>query len=72
MIEPKAEQLKAATVDATSVREHVEAILDAGIFPDELVADQGFRDRVVEYAEGIVTDGVRPTAAIALQRGAQA
>ena len=72
MIEPKAEQLKAATAGATSVREHVEAILDAGIFPDELVADQGFRDRVVEYAEGIVTDGVRPTAAIALQRGAQA
>lgn len=72
MIEPKAEQLKAATADAGSVREHVEAILDAGVFPDDLIANQTFRDRVVEYAEGIVNDGIRPTAAIALQRGAHA
>jgi fructuronate reductase len=69
MIEPKAAQLKAATQDATTVREHVEAILDAGVFPDDLVAQQPFRDRVVEYAERIVEDGVRAAAALALQRG---
>ena len=51
------------------MREHVEAILDAGVFPDDLVAQQPFRDRVVEYAERIVEDGVRAAAALALQRG---
>ena len=72
MNEPKADLLKAATAQATSVREHVEAILDSGVFPDDLVGQQAFRDRVVDYAEMIVADGVREAAAVALKRGAQA
>lgn len=70
MIEPKAEQLREATVADRSVQEHVGAILDAGVFPDELASHQGFRDRVAEYARSIVSDGIRVAAATALSRGA--
>ncbi|WP_040157565.1 mannitol dehydrogenase family protein [Nigerium massiliense] len=67
MVEPAKEKLLAATKDATDVRAHVAAIMAAGIFPDELVAQQPFVDRVTEFCEVVVADGVRAAAQLALE-----
>lgn len=63
MIEPKRELLASVTAEATTVREHVSAILDAGVLPSELVAFEAFRERVIELVELIVAEGVRAAAA---------
>lgn len=70
MIEPRKADLAKATADATDVRSHVEAILTGGFLPADLVAHHAFVDRVVHFAEVIVSDGVRAAAAEALAAGA--
>lgn len=70
MIEPKIEALRAVTAGASGVREHVEAILRGGFFPDDLIAFDEFVARVVHFCEVIVADGVRMAAAEALDAGA--
>src|SRR5690606_38511130 len=72
MIEPRKADLLAVTAGATDVRHHVESILRGGFFPDDLIAHQSFVDRVVRFAELIVSDGVRAAAAEALDAGASA
>lgn len=66
MVEPKIDALTEATAGATDVRGHVSAILDGGFLPDALVAHADFVERVVHFAEVIVTDGVRAAAEEAL------
>lgn len=66
MAEPAKERLLAATQDATDVRSHVTAIMTGGFFPDALAAHPEFTDRVVEFCEAIVNDGVRAAAQLAL------
>ncbi|MDO4888736.1 MAG: mannitol dehydrogenase family protein [Actinomycetaceae bacterium] len=68
MIEPKRQALADATEGAADAREHVEAIMRAGIFPDELVAHEAFGARVAELVEIIVTDGVQAAADDACRR----
>lgn len=72
MVEPKIDALRAATAEATDVRSHVEAILQGGFLPDDLVRHTPFVDRVVSFVEVIVTDGVRAAAAQALAAGNRA
>ncbi len=66
MQEPRRESLQQAVADATSVREHVQAVLRTGVLPDELVAHTAFVDEVVTDLELIITEGVRAAAARAL------
>lgn len=66
MIDPARERLAQATAGASSVREHVAAVMAGGFFPDELVRYRQFTDRVADLAEAIVRDGVRSAAAQAL------
>jgi|GEM_PF-3263082 fructuronate reductase len=37
MVEPKIDALRAATANASDVRSHVEAILQGGFVPDDLI-----------------------------------
>lgn len=66
MVDPARERLAAATAGASSVREHVAAVMNGGFFPDELVQYPQFTDRVADLAEAVVRDGVRSAAASAL------
>ncbi|MGV1009536.1 MAG: mannitol dehydrogenase family protein [Dermatophilaceae bacterium] len=69
MVEPARERLDQVTAGASSVGEHVNAVLNGGFFPDELVSHPEFTARVAELTEVIVRDGVRAAAALALSAG---
>lgn len=67
MVEPKIEALREVTAGAVDVSAHVRAILGGGFLPNALVAHGEFVDRVVEFAETIVADGIRAAADRALK-----
>ena len=60
------ERLAEVTAGTNSVRAHVRAVMIGGFFPDDLTTHTEFTDRIADYAELIVTDGVRAAAAEAL------
>jgi fructuronate reductase len=60
------ERLAQVTAHTDGARAHVNAVMDGGFFPDALTARTDFTDRVADYAEIIVADGVRAAAAEAL------
>lgn len=66
MVEPKREFLQQVTATAHSPAQHATAVLNSGIFPQELVGYTTFNERVGELLELIVTKGVRAAAAAAL------
>lgn len=69
MFEPNADALRAATDGAADVRAHALAVVDGGFFPDDLTAHRAFGERVADYVERIVADGVRAAADDAEKRG---
>jgi len=66
MQDPARGSLAEATAGTNSVRAHVQAVMNGGFFPDDLTTHTEFTDRIADYAELIVTDGVRAAAAEAL------
>ncbi len=66
MVEPKKKELAEAVEGASTVRHHALAIMEGGFFPDELVEHEAFNERVADFLEIIVNDGVRAAAEEAL------
>ena len=66
MQDPARGSLAEATAGTNRVRAHVQAVMNGGFFPDDLTTHTEFTDRIADYAELIVTDGVRAAAAEAL------
>lgn len=62
MVEPKREELAKVTAGVDNVRDHAVAIMTGGFFPDDLVKHAEFNNRVADYLEIIVNDGIRAAA----------